>query len=319
MPRLTTQRIILLGMWAAAVGRRSSRTHAFSPGAVYRHSASPSRFVPARSSFATRLLVSQVDRVNAASTSGNTQSKEPKQNQQEQLSTNVESFKVNIHTVDLGELETLVKAWGFPKYRAGQIIKWVRDQGAATFDEMANLPLPLREVLKERATIGSLELDTQLVSKDGTQKRVYRLADGQLIESVLMPYEDGRNTACISSQAGCAMGCVFCATGQMGFARQLTPDEIFEQVARFASELQRDNRRLSNIVMMGMGEPLANVRSLTTSNELGRSEHENQYRNVIQALRRITQELGIGQRKITVSTVGVVPNIRKLMYEEDLQ
>jgi hypothetical protein len=178
-------------MWAAAVGRRSLRTHAFSPGALYGRSARTSRFVPnapARSSFATRLLVSQVDRVNAASTSVNTQSKEPKQNQQEQLSNNVESFKVNIHTVDVKELETLMKAWGFPKYRAGQIIKWVRDQGAATFDDMANLPIPLREVLKERATIGSLELDTQLVSKDGTQKRVYRLSDGQLIESVLMPY-----------------------------------------------------------------------------------------------------------------------------------
>ena len=115
-----------------------------------------------------------------------------------------------------------------------------------------------------------------------------------------MPYEDGRQTACISSQAGCAMGCVFCATGQMGFARQLTQDEIFEQVARFAAELKRDNKRLSNVVMMGMGEPLAN------------------YRNVLAAIRRMNSELGIGARKITVSTVGVVPNIKKLM-EEDIQ
>ena len=115
-----------------------------------------------------------------------------------------------------------------------------------------------------------------------------------------MPYEDGRNTACISSQAGCAMGCVFCATGQMGFARQLTPDEIFEQVARFAAELSKEDKRLSNIVMMGMGEPLAN------------------YRNVMEAIKRMNSELGIGARKITVSTVGVVPNIRKLI-EEDIQ
>jgi len=115
-----------------------------------------------------------------------------------------------------------------------------------------------------------------------------------------MPYEDGRNTACISSQAGCAMGCVFCATGQMGFARQLTSDEIFEQVARFAAELKKDNKRLSNVVMMGMGEPLAN------------------YRNVMEAIKRMNTDLGIGARKITVSTVGVVPNIRKLM-EEDIQ
>lgn len=113
-----------------------------------------------------------------------------------------------------------------------------------------------------------------------------------------MPYEDGRQTACISSQAGCAMGCVFCATGQMGFARQLTPDEIFEQVARFSAELSKDNKRLSNVVMMGMGEPLAN------------------YRNVMEAIRRMNSDLGIGARKITVSTVGVVPNIRKLITED---
>jgi len=115
-----------------------------------------------------------------------------------------------------------------------------------------------------------------------------------------MPYDDGRQTACISSQAGCAMGCVFCATGQMGFARQLTQEEIYEQVATFASELKGSGKRLSNVVMMGMGEPLAN------------------YRNVIGAIRRMNEELGIGARKITVSTVGVVPNIKKLM-EEDIQ
>jgi 23S rRNA (adenine2503-C2)-methyltransferase len=126
-----------------------------------------------------------------------------------------------------------------------------------------------------------------------------------------MPYRDGRYTACISSQAGCAMGCVFCATGQMGFARQLTSDEILEQVARFDTELDAVRgrivvirngglTRLSNIVFMGMGEPLAN------------------YRNVKEAIHRITQDLGIGARKITVSTVGVVPNIRKLFSDPDM-
>jgi len=166
---------------------------------------------------------------------------------------------------------------------------------------MVNIPKKLRHNLKENATIGSLELEVELVSKDGTKKRAYRLWDGQLIESVLMPYDDGRNTACISSQAGCAMGCVFCATGQMGFARQLTAEEIFEQVARFASELKSQNQRLTNIVLMGMGEPLAN------------------YRNVMEALTRVNAELGVGARRITVSTVGVVPSIRKLMGEGVLQ
>jgi len=165
---------------------------------------------------------------------------------------------------------------------------------------MSELPKQLRAVLHERATIGSLHLEIEQISQDGTKKRAYKLHDGQMIESVLMPYEDGRRTACISSQAGCAMGCVFCATGQMGFARQLTSEEIYEQVARFAAELKGEGERLSNIVMMGMGEPLAN------------------YRNVIAAIRRMNTELGIGARKITVSTVGIVPNIRKLM-NEDLQ
>ncbi len=209
-------------------------------------------------------------------------------------------MKLNLLTVHQPELEQMLKAWGYPKFRAGQILNWVRDKGVTDFDDMNNIPKKLRQTLKENTCVGSLNMDVEVVSKDGTRKRAYRLWDGQLIESVLMPYEDGRQTACISSQAGCAMGCVFCATGQMGFARQLTPDEIFEQVARFSAELKKENKRLSNVVMMGMGEPLAN------------------YRNVMEAIKRMNSELGIGARKITVSTVGIVPNIRKLM-EEDIQ
>eukprot|EP00578_Thalassiosira_sp_NH16_P013321 CAMPEP_0181104104 /NCGR_PEP_ID=MMETSP1071-20121207/15239_1 /TAXON_ID=35127 /ORGANISM="Thalassiosira sp., Strain NH16" /LENGTH=613 /DNA_ID=CAMNT_0023187259 /DNA_START=38 /DNA_END=1879 /DNA_ORIENTATION=- len=211
-----------------------------------------------------------------------------------------ETFKVNLLTIPLPELETLLKSWGFPAYRGKQIHNRIFSQGATDIDQMTDLPLKLRTLLNERATIGSLHLEIEQISQDGTKKRAYKLHDGQLIESVLMPYEDGRRTACISSQAGCAMGCVFCATGQMGFARQLTSEEIYEQVARFASELNGEGERLSNVVMMGMGEPLAN------------------YRNVLAAIRRMNTELGIGARKITVSTVGVVPNIKKLM-SEDLQ
>jgi 23S rRNA (adenine2503-C2)-methyltransferase len=143
---------------------------------------------------------------------------------------------INLHTVPEEELEQVFQSWGFPKYRANQVITWVR-QGVTSVDEMTNIPKKLRESLNNYASLGSLTLDMELISKDGTKKRAYRLWDGQLIESVLMPYDDGRYTACISSQAGCAMGCVFCATGQMGFARQLLSEEIFEQVSRFASEL----------------------------------------------------------------------------------
>jgi len=219
---------------------------------------------------------------------------------QQQQRKNQPPLKVNLLTIQQKDLETLLESWKQPKYRTKQIMHWVHEMGASTFDEMVNIPQKLRKILHENASIGSLELEVEVVSKDGTRKRAYRLWDGQLIESVLMPYDDGRQTACISSQAGCAMGCVFCATGQMGFARQLTEDEIFEQVAKFAAELKGENKRLSNVVMMGMGEPLAN------------------YRNVLAAVRRMNSDLGIGARKITISTVGVVPNIRKLI-EEDIQ
>ena len=223
---------------------------------------------------------------------------------------------LNLHTITLDELQELIVSWGYPKFRAKQIYGWIRDKGVTNPNDMNNLPKALRETIvqftsrntsNDGATVdadaggGALSLAFEAISKDGTRKRAYELRDGQLIESVLMgPYEDGRYTACISSQAGCAMGCVFCATGQMGFARQLSSDEIFEQVSRFASELKRENdpsKRLSNIVFMGMGEPLAN------------------YRNVVDAVNRINSELGIGARKITVSTVGVVPSIKKLYSE----
>jgi 23S rRNA (adenine2503-C2)-methyltransferase len=232
---------------------------------------------------------------------------------------------LNLHTIPLNELETILVSWGYPKYRAQQVYHWIHTRGVTDVHEMKNLPQTLQQQLHEHAAVGSLKLKVELVSqRDGTIKRAYELHDGAVIESVLMgPYQDGRYTACISSQAGCAQGCVFCATGQMGFTRQLTPEEIFEQVSRFASELafrgtqqekdpsmkvgtinnddssprHRRQTRLSNIVFMGMGEPLAN------------------YRNVVEAIRRIQSELGIGHRRITVSTVGIVPNIYKLAQD----
>lgn len=224
---------------------------------------------------------------------------------------------INLTTVTKEELETLVQAWGHPKYRGNQVYQWVRKQGVTDIDQMTNLPKTLRSQLADYTRPTSLEIATEQRSKkDGTIKRAYRLHDGQIIESVLMPYRNGRFTACISSQAGCAQGCVFCATGQMGLKRQLTADEIFEQVARFAQELASQKpgegvvdptvedhgrpTRLSNVVFMGMGEPLAN------------------YRNVVEAVNRITKDLGISARKITVSTVGIVPNIRKLAQDPNM-
>jgi len=207
---------------------------------------------------------------------------------------------LNFYNTNENELKVILQELKQPAFRAKQIISWVYDKGVQSFDDMNDIPLILRAKLKEIYSIGILRSVSEQVSKDGTEKRAYELQDGQLIESVLMPYKDGRRTACISSQAGCAMGCVFCATGQMGFARQLTATEIFEQAQRFSAELRAKNERLSNIVMMGMGEPLAN------------------YDNVMEAVRRFNTELGIGARHITISTVGLVPRIRKLA-EEDLQ
>ena len=130
--------------------------------------------------------------------------------QQSRIVPDAEQFKVNLLTLPLSELETLLKSWGFPTYRGKQIRTRIFSQGITDFDEMNDLPKKLRTILKERATIGSLHLEIEQISQDGTKKRAYKLHDGQMIESVLMPYEDGRRTACISSQAGCAMGCVFC-------------------------------------------------------------------------------------------------------------
>jgi 23S rRNA (adenine2503-C2)-methyltransferase len=246
--------------------------------------------------------------------------------------TNDQQNKVlNLSTIQKHELETIIAGpdggWGYPRYRADQVWHWIRVRGVTNVAQMDNIPKALRQQLQEYTKPSSLQVMVEQVSqKDGTVKRLYKCeSDGQMIESVLMgPYDDGRYTACISSQAGCAQGCVFCATGQMGFRRQLSVDEILEQVARFAAELQqkrdKDNvvqpsnsrssnsnnsnkqppPRLSNIVFMGMGEPLSN------------------YVNVRTAIQRIVNELGIGARRITVSTVGIVPRIRQMWQDPEM-
>lgn len=204
---------------------------------------------------------------------------------------------VNLYALDLKGMTDLLTSWGEPPFRAKQLYEWVYAKRAQSFDEMTNLPAALRRRLAAETTLGTLKLVAKQHSKDGTLKRLYQLADGQLIESVLMPYDDDRRTACISSQAGCAMGCVFCATGQMGFARHLSAEEIFEQAIAFARELEAEGDRLSNVVLMGMGEPFHN------------------YDATLAAVRRLMSELGIGARHITISTVGIVPAIRRFADE----
>jgi len=203
----------------------------------------------------------------------------------------------NLYDMREGELADMFTDWGEPKFRARQLWDWLYEKRADDFDVMTNLPKGLRERLKAETQLGVLSAVAEQVSRDGTLKRLYRLPDGQLIEAVLMRYADKRRTACISTQAGCAMGCVFCATGQMGFARHLTAAEIVEQALALARILDADDERLSNVVLMGMGEPFHN------------------YDESLKAIRRLMNDLGIGARHITVSTVGLVPQIRRFANE----
>jgi 23S rRNA (adenine2503-C2)-methyltransferase len=210
---------------------------------------------------------------------------------------------INVYDLTRDDLTGLLTGWGYERYRADQLWTWLYQHKATTFDEMHTLPADLRDRLAREVQLSALTLLRASPSSDGeTQKYAFILPDGQIIETVLMRYEGVRRTACISTQAGCAMGCVFCATGQMGFARHLSPGEIVEQAIYVARVLEGQGERLSNVVLMGMGEPFHN------------------YDNSLAAIRRLMDEdgLNIGQRHITVSTVGLVPAIRRFAGE-DLQ
>lgn len=209
-------------------------------------------------------------------------------------------MRMNLYDLGYEELEAWMQELAQPQYRAEQIWEWLYCHYAGDFEEMTNLPLDLRERLDELATLQILQPVSEHHSSDGqTVKVLFRLPDGELIETVRMDYEK-RHTLCISSQAGCAMGCVFCATGQMGFYRNLSAGEIVAQVIYFARRLAAEGERVTNIVFMGMGEPLHN------------------YDNTLEAIDRLTDERGfnIGARKITLSTVGLAPAIRRYADEE---
>jgi len=209
-------------------------------------------------------------------------------------------MKQSLYELNLEELTQFVTDLGEPAFRARQIWQWLYQHYATDFDQMTNLSKALREKLAETAVIPILPVAFSQHSSDGQTKKVlFQLADGQTIETVLMRYEK-RRTLCISTQAGCAMGCVFCATGQMGFFRNLSTGEIVGQVLHFARELAVEGEHVTNIVMMGMGEPLHN------------------YQPTLDAVDRLTDENGfnLGARKITISTVGLVPAIRRYADEQ---
>jgi 23S rRNA (adenine2503-C2)-methyltransferase len=226
----------------------------------------------------------------------------------------------DIKSLTREELEARFKLWDQPVYRVTQLLDWLYVQRATTWDAMTNLPKRLRDLLQKNFSLQTLELVRQQGSPDTTRKFLWRLHDHLLIESVLIPanpalYGDAsdRHTLCISTQVGCAYGCKFCASGLDGWKRNLTPDEIVEQVlaierwheAQSKAGDQESNaaatspRLVNNIVVMGMGEPLAN------------------YDNLLKALKILNAPWGggIGARKMTISTSGLAPQIRKLASE----
>ena len=192
------------------------------------------------------------------------------------------------------EIERLIARLGKETYRARQIMKWIYRSGVTDFDEMTNLSKGFRDEMKQLASISLPQIEEIQESRDGTKKVLFRLEDGCFIESVLIR-EKNHWTQCVSTQAGCAMGCRFCLTGRYGLKRNLLPSEIVGQITslRFNTPEGED---IKNIVMMGMGEPLAN------------------YENTLKAIRIITADAGAGhsKRKITVSTCGITPMIRRL-------
>ncbi|HZH82663.1 MAG TPA: 23S rRNA (adenine(2503)-C(2))-methyltransferase RlmN [Phototrophicaceae bacterium] len=207
-------------------------------------------------------------------------------------------MKPNIADLSLKELSGFLTEHNHPIYRAKQIWQWLFQKRATTFVEMSNLSRDLREALGDDFLIGRLQILRRAESRDGTVKFLFGLADGESIESVLIP-EATRLTLCISTQAGCAFGCAFCATAVLGLKRNLTSSEIVNQVLEVSRSLQ-NGRRITHIVLMGMGEPLAN------------------YEQTLRALEIITDSqwgIGISPRRVTLSTVGLVPQIEKLMAE----
>jgi len=208
-------------------------------------------------------------------------------------------MKSNIFDLNFEELRDILIDWDEPEYRTQQIWEGLYVQLWSDAESFSSLPLSLREKLAEEFVFNSITVDRSMQSKDGeTLKYLFKLRDEAAIETVLMSYSE-RNTVCISSQVGCAMGCGFCATGNMGFSRNLSTGEIVEQVIRAADQFRTQGKKLTNVVFMGMGEPFHN------------------YSAVLKVIDIINDKRGfsLGARRITISTVGLVPGIKKFTGE----
>lgn len=202
----------------------------------------------------------------------------------------------NIRHLSLAEIENFFAELGEKKFRAKQVYEWLWQKGALSFADMTNLSKDLRQLLGEQFTLPALTVDTTQYSEDGTIKSRFKTWDGHLVEGVLIP-TTARYTACVSSQIGCSLSCKFCATGYIDRKRNLEFDEIYDEVVLINQQSEKvHGKKLSNIVFMGMGEPLLN------------------YKNVLKAIERITSPDGLAMspRRITVSTAGVAKGIRQL-------
>lgn len=201
--------------------------------------------------------------------------------------------KIDCKSLTLEQLQEEMKRLTQPKFRAKQVFDWIHKKRANQFSDMSNLPESLRNKLEEDFTIVQLEVENKLVSaQDGTVKYLYRLPDGEHVETVLMKYHHG-NSVCISTQVGCKMGCAFCASTKAGFVRNLLPGELLEQIYRTEQDM---DIRISHVVLMGIGEPLDN------------------YDNVVAFLRLINSQDGanISLRNVSLSTCGLVDRINEL-------
>lgn len=204
----------------------------------------------------------------------------------------------NLLGLDRAGLEEFFAGIGEKKFRATQVMKWIHQLGVVDFQEMNNLSKDLRNQLVEFSCVQNLHVSQDQISKDGTRKWLLRLHDGNHIEAVYIP-EDGRGTLCVSSQVGCALDCSFCSTGRQGFNRNLSTAEIISQVwlaSQLLDEEKKPGRKITNVVMMGMGEPLLN------------------FDNVVSAVRIMMDDFayGLSKRRVTVSTAGVIPAIDRL-------
>lgn len=205
-------------------------------------------------------------------------------------------YRRNIRLLSFDEIKSFFEGKGEKSFRAQQVFEWLWKKSARSFDEMTNLPKATREMLKENFSIHAVTLAGTQISKDKTIKNVFRLYDGNVVEGVLIPTET-RMTACISSQVGCSLTCAFCATGKISRVRNLTADEMYDQVSIIKKQSEEIYRiSLTNIVYMGMGEPLLN------------------YKNVLESVKKITSADGMGMspQRITVSTAGIAKMIKKL-------